>query len=109
MAGQLLVFQSAAAERQPQALKDIGEAYYRWQPKNSPGTNPFEAALIAWLQKTCEASGIPNTIEPVDPGGRFDAARHTASSRGVEITETLGWIVLRPGGKIYTKAAVNVK
>ena len=37
LAGQLLVFQSAPAERLPQLLKDIGEAYYRWQPKTRAG------------------------------------------------------------------------
>jgi len=109
LAGQLLTFQSAPAERLPQLLKEIGEAYYRWQPKTAPGTNPFEDALVRWLQKRCEAAGISNTIELVHPGERFDASRHNASSRGVEITAAHGWIVLRDNGKVYTKAAVAVK
>ena len=46
LAGQLLVFQSAPAERLPQLLKDLGEAFYRWQPKATPGTNPLEEALV---------------------------------------------------------------
>jgi len=109
LAGQLLIFQSAAAERLPQLLKDIGEAYYRWQPKTQPGANPMEESLAAWLQKTCEAAGIHNAIELVFPGERYDAARHNATTRGVEITEVHGWVVLRDNGKVYTKATVTVR
>ncbi|MGI6419712.1 MAG: hypothetical protein ACOX1P_29100 [Thermoguttaceae bacterium] len=109
LAGQLLVFQSAPAERLPQLLKDVGEAYYRWQPKTAPGNGPFEQALAGSLQRACEAAGIHNSIELVHPGERFDSARHNAASRGVEIVRVLGWIVLRDNGKVYTKAAVEVR
>jgi hypothetical protein len=109
LAGQLLVFRSAPAERLPQLLKDIGEAYYRWQPKTRPGNSPFETSLAGRLQRTCEAAGLHNTIELVHPGERFDATRHNATSRGVEITEVLGWIVLRDNGRVYTKANVAVR
>jgi hypothetical protein len=109
LAGQLLIFHSSPTERMPQLLKDIGEAYYRWQPKTQPGTNPFEQSLSAWLQKTCEAAGIFNTIELVHPGERYDAARHNATGRGVEITGVHGWVVLRDNGKVYTKATVTVR
>ena len=108
LAGQLLVFRSAPAERLPQLLKDLGEAYYRWQPKTASGITPIEEALVGWLRRSCEAAGIFNTIELVHPGERFDATRHTAASRGVEITEVRGWIVLRDNGKVYTKANVAV-
>jgi hypothetical protein len=109
LAGQLLVFQSAPPERLPQLLKDTGEAFYRWQPKSTPGTNRMEEALAEWLQRSCETAGISNTIELVHPGERFDSARHTATSRGVEITAVRGWIVLRDNGRVYTKAAVDVR
>lgn len=109
LAGQLLVFRSAPPERLPQLLKDIGEAYYRWQPKTTSAANPFEDALVASLEKTCDAVGILNKIELVHPGERFDAGRHTAGSRGVEITEVNGWIVLRDNGRVYTKASVTVR
>ncbi len=109
LAGQLLVFQSAPAERLPQLLKDIGEAYYRWQPKTRAATSPMEEALMAWLRQCCDLAGISNTIELVHPGERFDAARHNAASRGVEITAVHGWIVLRDNGKVYMKAAVDVR
>lgn len=109
LAGQLLVFRSAAPERLPQLLKDLGEAYYRWQPKTAPGNNLFEEALVRFLQRTCENAGIYNSIELVHPGERFDSARHNAASRGVEIVHVLGWIVLRDNGKVYTKAAVEVR
>lgn len=109
LAGQLLVFQSAATEKMPTLLKDIGEAYYRWQPKTRPGTGKFEGALVDWLQRTCDSAGIPNTIEIVNPGERFDTGRHNSNGRGVEVTQTLGWVVLRDNGKVYTKALVEVR
>jgi hypothetical protein len=109
LAGQLLVFQSAPPERLPQLLKDLGEAFYRWQPRTRPGAARLEEALVEWLQRACETAGINNTIELVHPGERFDSTRHTAASRGVEITEVRGWIVLRDNGRVYTKAAVAVR
>jgi hypothetical protein len=108
-AGQMLVFQSAVPEKMPPLLKEIGEAFYRWQPKTRAGASKIEEALVGWLQRACDDAGIPNTIELVNPGERFDAARHSAAERGVEITQVGGWIVLRDNGKVYTKALVNVK
>jgi len=71
----------------------------------------METALAAWLKETCAEAGIANIIELGNPGERFDSTRHTASTRGggVEITEVLGWIVLRDNGKVYTKATVAVR
>jgi len=107
--GQMLVFRSAMSEKLPPLLKEIGEAYYRWQPKTQPGSNPMEETLVAWLCETMQDAGIPNTIELVHPGERFDSARHNASTRGVEVTEVHGWVVLRDNGRVYTKASVTVK
>ena len=107
--GQLLVFRSARSDKMPPLLKDIGEAYYRWQPKNRPGSDRMEETLVAWLKETMQDAGIANTIELVQPGERFDSTRHTASTRGVEITEVHGWVVLRDNGKVYTKASVAVR
>jgi hypothetical protein len=109
LAGQLLIFQSASAERMPPLLKDVGEAYYRWQPKTQSRPGVLEQALVRALQRACEAAGIANTIELVGPGERFDSTRHNASMRGVEITAVHGWVVLRDNGKVYTKASVSVK
>ena len=109
LVGQLLVFRSAAPEKTPPVLKEIGEAYYRWQPKRSAGTDPMEQALADWLTKTCDEAGIGNRIELVHSGERFDASRHSATERGVEISQVRGWIVLRDNGKVYTKAAVDVR
>ena len=96
-------------DKMPPLLKDIGEAYYRWQPKSRPGSDRMEEALVAWLKETMQDAGIANTIEVVQPGERFDSTRHTASTRGVEITEVHGWVVLRDNGKVYTKASVAVR
>ncbi len=109
LVGQLIVFQSATTEKMAPLLKEIGEAYYRWQPKAEAVSNPFEETLVAWLQNACDEAGIGNKIELVNPGERFDSGRHTAAERGVEITQVLGWVVLRDNGRVYTKAAVAVK
>jgi hypothetical protein len=69
----------------------------------------MEEALVACLHRRCEAAGIGNSIELVYPGERFDSARHNATSRGVEITEVHGWIVLRDNGRVYMKASVSVR
>ena len=109
LVGSLLQFRAAAADKMPPLLKDIGEAFYRWQPKSSSRSSDLEKALVQWLMRTCEQAGMANTIELVSPGERFDSLRHNAARPGVEITQVLGWIVLRDNGKVYTKASVAVK
>lgn len=108
MAGQLLLFRSAPAERYPQLLKDLGEAYYGWRAAGSDDGR-FETALVAWLSETCEAGGVANSIERVQPGDRFDPSRHQAPQPGVEVAEVHGWVVLRDNGKVYTRAAVTAR
>ncbi len=109
LVGSLLLFRSAAADKMPPLLKDIGEAFYRWQPKTSNRPSEMEKALVAWLMRACDRAGMANTIELVNPGERFDSLRHNSLRPGVEITQVLGWIVLRDNGKVYTKASVAVK
>jgi hypothetical protein len=107
--GQLLLFRSATAERLSPLLKDIGEAYYRWEAESAGGCSGFRDELIHWLQNTCAAAGLPNSIELVRPGDRFDASRHNARERGAEVVRVSGWVVLRDNGKVYTKANVAVR
>ena len=109
LVGSLLLFRSAAADKMPPLLKDIGEAFYRWQPKTSNRPSELEKAVVEWLMRACDQAGMANTIELVNPGERFDSLRHSASRPGVEVTQVLGWIVLRDNGKVYTKASVAVK
>ncbi|MEI8372236.1 MAG: hypothetical protein WCJ35_05280 [Planctomycetota bacterium] len=109
LVGSFLLFRSAAADKMPPLLKDIGEAFYRWQPKTFNRPSELEKALVEWLMRACDQAGMANTIELVNPGERFDSLRHNASRPGVEITQVLGWIVLRDNGKVYTKASVAVK
>ena len=109
LVGQMLLFHAASADRMPHLLRDIGEAYYRWRPQAAHGDDTFQQAMIAWLAQICEQNGSANRIELVRPGDRYDAARHHAKSRGLEIAEVYGWVVLRDNGKVYTKAAVAVK
>ena len=109
LVGQLLVFRAASAERMPQLLRDIGEAYCHWRPDTSHGEDRMRDALIAWLHSTCEAVGVSNKIELVRPGDRFESKRHNAKERGVEVATVRGWVVLRDNGKVYTKASVTVR
>lgn len=109
LAGQMMLVQSASAEQMPELLKSVGQAYYRWRPRTGAGDEPLERALVSWLTKRAEAVGLRNKIQLVHPGSRFDATRHLAAERGVEIVAVHGWVVLRNNGKVYTKANVSVK
>jgi len=109
LAGTILLFQAATPDRMPQILKDVGEAYYRWNPRTALGNDSLRNALITWLHRKCESVGVSNTIEIVQPGDRFESSRHNAKQRGVEVTQVFGWVVLRDNGKVYTKANVAVK
>ena len=110
LVGQLLVFRCAPPERKPSLLKDVGEAYYRCFPKTRDARDPFEDAIAAWSRQHCDEAGLPNSVELVHPGERFDAARHSPVERGgVEVAEVLGWVVLRDGGRVYSKALVQTR
>ena len=104
-----MVFRGSPPDRLPGLLKEVGEAYYRWQPLASHNDDPFRDELAAWLQRKCDEAGNPNTIELVRPGDRYDNRRHHAKQRGVEVDQVRGWVVLRENGKVYTKASVTVK
>lgn len=104
--GHLLDFRSATGERKPRMLKDIGEAFYRWQPTDDL---TLRDALIAWIHAQLEAVGIGNRIEIVQVGDRYDMQRHNTKDRGVEVSDVYGWIVLRENGKVYSKASVSVR
>jgi hypothetical protein len=104
--GQVLTFRSATAERKPKLLKDLGEAFYLWKPRGDP---ELRDPLIAWLHVLLDQADIPNRVEIVQAGDRFDLQRHTSRERGVEVGEVYGWVVLRENGKVYSKANVSAK
>jgi hypothetical protein len=107
--GQILIFRGATPDRMPALLKDIGEAYYRWRPDSSAGHDAFRDELTGWLQRKCDEAGVPNMIELVRPGDRYDSKRHHSKDRGIEVDQVQGWVVLRDNGKVYTKASVTLK
>jgi len=109
LVGQLMLVQSASAEQMPDLMKSVGEAYYRWRSRTAAAGEPLELALAQWLTKCAAALGLGNTVELVRPGTRFDATRHAAAERGVEITGVHGWVIVRNTGKVYARASVSVK
>ena len=42
LVGLLLVFRAARAEKMPMLVRDLGEAYYRWQPRNTNRPSELE-------------------------------------------------------------------
>ena len=108
-AAQMMLVQSATVDQMPELLKHVGEAYYRWRPRTSPVEDTFEKALANWLTRRAESVGLRNTIQLVRPGERFESSRHLAEGRGVEIVAVHGWVVLRDGNKVYTRANVSVR
>ncbi|MDO4573677.1 MAG: hypothetical protein Q4D98_00520 [Planctomycetia bacterium] len=109
LAGVLLMFRSSAPEKMVLLLKDLGEAFYRWAATYGGDYEPMEDALCSWAERMCEGVGLQNSIELVRPGNRFDSSRHNATSRGVEVTQVHGWIILRGNGTVYAKAMVDVQ
>lgn len=107
LAGQILLFRQSPPEAKPQLLKDVGEAYYRTRLDAALPDHPFEQALIDWLHFECEQAGLPNTIEIVHIGERFDKSRHSSTTKGgAEVADVFGWVVLTEGGRVYTRASV---
>ncbi len=103
MLGYLLAFRSADQERKPKLLKELGEAFYQWNPD---GDLRLVEPLIQWVHGELDRAGVNNRIELVQRGDRFDMQRHNARERGVEVCGVSGWVVLRDNGKVYTKANV---
>ena len=108
LAGHLMVFQSASPDRIPNLLKDLGEAYYRWRPRKLE-TDLLEQTLVDWLGRKSDAAGLRNRLELVDPGCRFNSAKHRTAGTGVEVVEVQGWVVLRADGVVFHKAGVTVR
>jgi hypothetical protein len=106
LAGQLMTFRAVTGERKPRLLKDLGEAFYAWKPR---GGDAILQALIAWVHADLDSAAIPNRIDIVQVGDRYDMQRHNAKQPGVEVTEVAGWVVLRDNGKVFSKANVSVR
>jgi hypothetical protein len=109
LAAFLLLFRCSPPERMSQLIKDLGESYYRWQPKLTDRPTPFETALSNWLNQSIETAGVRNRIELVRPGTRFNPQHHKSTDRGIEVVQALGWVVIREDGSVYQKANVAVR
>ncbi len=110
LGGIMMMFQSSTPEKMVLLLKDLGEALYRLVnslPEND--LEQFEDSVARWAQWLCESAGLQNRIELVRPGQRFDSSRHNSASRGVTVTQVMGWVVLRGNGSVYSKALVDVQ
>lgn len=105
--GYLLLFQFAAVSERPRILRPLGEAFYRWCPKDN-GTQIFETAVIGWVNRRCQQVGLSLRVEAVTLNCRFDAERHHAAGQaGRDVTDVLGWVV-RSQDRIFDRAMVGV-
>lgn len=109
LAGQLMLIQAAPVEQLPELLRYVGEAFYRWRAGKTADDDPLEHAMVQWLNRLVAAAGLPNSIQRVRRGERFDSSRHSANGRGNEVVAVHGWVVLRDHSRVYTKAGVSVK
>ena len=109
--GQLMSWRSASRERIPKMLGELGDAYYACFPRTSERVAPLEQALVEILARKCLECEVPNSIELVQFGERFDPSRHRmrAGERGAEVSEIYGWVVVGPDGQILNRAHVGVK
>lgn len=106
LVGYLLLFQNAAAADKPRLLRPLGEAFYRWHPKQEQ-TSSLEEAFITWVNRECQSCGVPTRVELVSLPCRFDTERHQAQGRpGRDVTEVFGWVV-RTGDRIFDRAMVG--
>jgi hypothetical protein len=110
LGGQMLLVRAAPRERMPQLLKDLGEAFYQWFNKRPDDSELLHDSMIQWINNKCEQANIPNTVEAVHVGDRFDHIRHNSDESGNEVVEVLGWVVTRKGAeRPYAKAKVSVR
>lgn len=110
LAARLMLAQSAPRDALPPLMKELGEAYYRWNPKTTSSDDPVELALIGWLHKRLSSEGLRNRIDIVRVGDQFDASRHQAATGpGIEVAQVCGWVVLRDNGRPLSKAKVALK
>jgi len=109
LASRLMLVQVAAKAELPPLLKEVGEAYYRWRPKNTDVSDVFEETLVETMHKRIADVGLRNSIEVVQPGDRYETSRHVTPDRGVEVSDVRGWAVMRENGKALTKANVGLR
>lgn len=106
LVGYLLLFQNASAAEKPRLLRPLGEAFYRWHPKQEQTSN-LEEAVVTWVNRECQSCGVPTRVELVSLPCRFDIERHQAQGRpGRDVTEVFGWVV-RTGDRIFDRAMVG--
>ncbi|MFO0820105.1 MAG: hypothetical protein U1A77_19300 [Pirellulales bacterium] len=106
LVGYLLLFQNASAADKPRLLRPLGEAFYRWHPKQEQTSN-LEEAVVTWVNRECQSCGVPTRVELVSLPCRFDIERHQSQGRpGRDVTEVFGWVV-RTGDRIFDRAMVG--
>ena len=92
LVGQLLVFRSSPAEKMPTLLKDIGEAYYRWNPRRaarptrwktpwSPGSSrPANGSACRTRSSWCIRASVSIPCGTMPPNAAWKSPRCSAGS-----------------------------
>ncbi len=109
LVGQLLVFRSSPAEKMPTLLKDIGEAYYRWNPRTAAGPTKWKTPWSPGSSGPANRPACPTRSSWSIRASVSIPCGTTPPNGASRITQVFGWIVLRDNGKVYTKASVAVK
>ena len=107
-AAHLLLVQAIGPTEAAERLRDLGEAFYRWRPRANEKPDEIEQAVVDCINHYLASANVKNRIMLVNPGERFDKQKHLSATRGLNVTEVFGWIVLRENQTVYTKAKVNV-
>jgi len=109
LSGRLMALQTCTVKAYPGLLKEIGDAYYVWKPRDEGSVTRDEELLVRFLHSQISKSGARNTVKLVECGDRFDASLHASETRGVEVAAVRGWIVLRENGDPIVRAGVLLR
>ena len=109
LSGRLMALQNCTVKAYPGLLKEIGDAYYSWKPRDGGSVTREEELLVRFLHSQISKSGARNTVKLVECGDRFDASLHASETRGVEVAAVRGWIVLRENGDPIVRAGVLLR
>ncbi len=112
--GHWMTFRAASPDRLPLLMRQIGEAYYAWRPREQSGPSEedgLELALVRAMNARCERASVRNRVELIRQNTRFDPVRHEpdGGSGGTTVVAVRGWLVLKADNSVFYRAKVSVR